>query len=135
MMSCPPHLGRNFRLGDARRRRAEERKLSRPNVAAALPQVKRVFAGEEDSWKYKRIPDMDTDEVKTSKSMWALADAEDVEDAAELDSARAPEEPVQGFIRTGMQACLRQCKVTWRELHNATLAAGLPVPARPSWLN
>ena len=135
MTSCPPHLERNFHLGDCRRRRAEERKLSRPMVAAALPQVKYVFAEEEDSWKYKRTLDMDTDEVKTSKSMWALADAEDVEDAAELDSARAPEEPDQGSIRTGMQACLRQWKVTWRELHNATLAAGLPVPARPSWLN
>ena len=50
---------------------------------------------------------MDIDEMKTSKSMWALADAEDVEDAAELDSARAPEEPDQGSIRTRTQACLR----------------------------
>ena len=135
MMSCPPHLGRNFRHRDSRRRQAEERKLSHPKVAAALPQVKHVFAEEEGSWKYKRNADMDIDEVKTSKSMWALADAEDVEDTAEMDSASAPEEPNQGSIRTGMPPCLRQWKVTCRELHNATLAAGLPVPARPSWLN
>ena len=67
--------------------------------------------------------------------MWRLADAEDVDDASEMDSARAPQEPDQGFIRAGMQVRLRQWKVTRRELHNATLAAGLPVPARPSWLN
>ena len=78
---------------------------------------------------------MDTDEVKTSKSMWRLADAEDMEDASEMDLARAPEELDQGSIRAGMQVRLRQWKVTWRELHNAMLAAGLPAPARPSSLN
>ena len=35
----------------------------------------------------------------------AFADAEDVEDAAEMNSVRAPEEPDQGSIRTGLQAC------------------------------
>ncbi len=40
MTSCPPHLRRNYLLGDARRRRAEERKLSRTRVAASLPEVK-----------------------------------------------------------------------------------------------
>jgi len=134
-MSCPPHLGRNFRHRDSRRRQAEERKLSHPKVAAALPQVKYVFAEEEDSCIYKRTPDMDTDEVKTSKSMWRLADAQDVEESSQMDSARAPEKPDQGSIRVGMQVCLRQWKVTWRELHNETLAPGLPVPARPPWLN
>ena len=74
---------------------------------------------------------MDTDEVKTSKSMLRLADAEDVDDASEMDSARAPQEADQGSIRAGMQVCLRQWTVTCPELHNATLAAGLPVPARP----
>ena len=78
---------------------------------------------------------MHTDEMKTSKSTWALADAEDVEDASEMDSARALEEPDQGSIRAGMQVCLCQWKVRGRKLRNATLAAGLPVPARPSWLN
>ena len=77
-----------------------------------MPTVKYVFAEEGDSWKYKRAPDMDTDEVKTPKSMWRLADAEDVEDVSEMDSARALEEPDQGSIRAGMKVCLRQWKVT-----------------------
>ena len=135
MISCPPHVERSFVFGESRRILAEERKLSRPKFTASLPQVEYVFAEEEDSWKCKRTPDMDTAEMKSSNSMWALPDAEDVGDAAEMDSARAPEEPDQESIRTGMQACLRQCKVTWRELHNATFAARLPVPARPFWLN
>lgn len=121
MAPCLPHLGRNFRLGDARRRR---------------PYVKYFFAEEEDSWKYKRTPNLEIDEVMTRlRSMWRLADAEDLEEASEMDSARALEKPERASIRAGMQACLRQWKVTCRELHTATLAAGLPVPARPSRLN
>ena len=50
-----------------------------------------------------------------------------------MDSARAPEEPDDASIRAGMQVCLRQWKVTCRELRNATLAAGPPVTVRPSW--
>ena len=37
MAQCPPHLRTNYLLGDARRRRAEERKLSCPPVAAGTP--------------------------------------------------------------------------------------------------
>ena len=51
-------------------------------MAAALPQVKYVFADEEDIWKYKKTSDIDIDEVKMSKSMSRLADAEDVEEAS-----------------------------------------------------
>ena len=103
-------------------------------MEAALPEVKYVFAEEEDSWKYKNTRDMDAEEQKTSASIWAAAAAEDAEDAVQLDLGRSPEEPAPASIHARMQTCLWQWKVTARELHNATLAAGLSVPARPSWL-
>ena len=131
MTTCPPHLERNYRLGHARRARAEERKLSHGQVAVALPQVKYVFAdAEEESWKCKCTQDMDGEEVQASKSTWALAEAEDAEEAAQLDATHVAEEADLAPIRARMQACLRQWKVTAGELHNATLAAGLPVPVR-----
>ena len=136
MTACPPHLHRNYQLGHARRVRAEERKLSRPQVASALPTVKYVFVTEDgDSWKFKSTQDMDNAEIQASKSMWAQAQAEDEEEAQQQDATHEGDEPDLTSIRARMQACLRQWKVTVRELHNATLAAGLPVPVRPSWLN
>ena len=136
MTACPPHLHRNYQLGHSRRVRAEERKLSRPQVASALPTVKYVFVTQDgDSWKFKSTQDMDNAEIQASKSMWAQAQAEDEEEAQQQDATHEGDEPDLTSIRARMQSCLRQWKVTVRELHNATLAAGLPVPVRPSWLN
>ena len=53
MASCPPHLRNKYRLGDLRRRRLEERKLSRPVVTASLPKGKFVFANEKEDWTVK----------------------------------------------------------------------------------
>ena len=136
MTACPPHLKRNFHLGHARRLRAEERRLSRPQVATALPKVTYVFEEEdEESWKTKCVQDMDTEELKAAKSSWSSADIDDAEEAKQQDAMLEEEEVEVSAIRARMQACLRQWKVIVRELHNATLAAGLPVPVRPSWLS
>ena len=135
MTACPPHLQRNFQLGHARRLRAQERQLSRPQAATALPKVTYVFVDDnQDSWKGKRIQDMDAEEIRASKSSWAMADDEDAEEAKQQDSTHEGQDADVTTIRARMQACLLQWKVTVRELHNATLAAGLPVPERPSWL-
>ena len=136
MTACPPHLKRNFHLGHARRLRAEERRLSRPQVSAALPKVTYLFQDdEEESWKSKCTQDMDTEELKAAKSSWTSADIDDAEEAKQQDASAEGEDAEPSLIRSRMQACLRQWKVTSRELHNATLAAGLPVPVRPSWLS
>ena len=78
---------------------------------------------------------MDTEELKAAKSSWTSADIDDAEEAKQQDASAEGEDAEPSLIRSRMQACLRQWKVTSRELHNATLAAGLPVPVRPSWLN
>ena len=135
MAQCPPHLRRNYLLGDARRRRAEERKLSCPQVAAALPKVKYVFADDEAGWMYKQTADMDSDELQLATEAWRLADAEDRADTEEAARLCQPDDPDQSEIHAHMKAKLHSFKVEHRELHNATLAAGLAVPARPSWLN
>jgi len=106
MAQCPPHLRRNYLLGDARRRRAEERKLSCPQVAAALPKVKCVFADDEAGWMYKQTADMDSDELQLATEAWRLADAEDRADTEEAARLCQPDDPDQSEIHAHMKAKL-----------------------------
>ena len=76
MAQCPPHLRRTYLLGDACRRRAEERKLESPQVAAALPKVNYVFADAEDGRMHKQSADTDGDELQLADKAWRSADAE-----------------------------------------------------------
>ena len=104
----------------------------------ALPMVTYVFPNSnqdhQDSWKGKRIQDMDDEEIHAAQWSWAMAEDEDVEEAKQQDSMDESKDADLTTIRARMKDCLRQWKVAVRELHNATLAAGLSVPQRPSWL-
>ena len=135
MVACPPHLRRSYHLGNARRKRLEKRKLSRPLVSASLPEVKYVFASDELDWRHKPTADMSEVDREEAGSAWRAADAEDREDAEAADKGVEPCHPDQASIHSRMRAELQKFKVGSRELHNATLAAGLAVPARPSWLH
>ena len=134
MASCPPHVRKKYRLGDRRRRRLEERKLSRPLVTASLPKVKFVFATEKEDWTGKPTGNMDKSESQDAKDAWRAADAEEREIADEADKGIQPDEPERVSIHARMKTQLCKFKVETRELHNAMLAAGLAVPSRPSWL-
>ena len=123
MTSCPPHLRRNYLLGDARRRRAEERKLSRPRVAAALPDVNQVFEEDGPVWMHKPMAEMG-DDLELAKKAWLAAEDEE---GGDID------EDLE--IREGMKGELNRRRITQRELHDATLLCGLAVPERPSLLN
>ena len=135
MASCPPHLRNKYRLGDLRRRRLEERKLSRPVVTASLPKVKFVFANEKEDWTVKPTGNMDESEFKDAKHAWRAADAEEREIAEEADKDIQPDEPERTSIHERMKTQLLKFRVETSQLHNATLAAGLAVPSRPSVLS
>ena len=134
MAACPPHLRKKYRMGDDRRRRLEERKLSRPLVTASLPKVKFVVPNETEDWTGKPTGDMDESESQEAKDAWRAADAEEREMAEEADKGIEPGDPERASIHERMKTQLRKFRVDSRELHNATLAAGLAVPSRPSWL-
>ena len=135
MSACPPHLRRNYELGQARRRRAEGRKLSRPQVNAALPQVKYVCTEHgAESWRQKRSGEMDNSELHRARLLWKSANEDEAEDAKTQDTLDQRAELDVSMIHRRMHALLRSWKVGSRELHNATLAAGLEVPEHPSSL-
>jgi len=135
MTSCPPHVSRACTLGHARRKRMEERKAGRARVSAVLPNVKYIFAEENHGWQGKTTANMSADEASASQTAWTIAEAEDIEEAKSRDVDRSPDGADESAIHERMKTYVRQWQVTVRELHNATLAAGLQVPGRPSWLN
>ena len=132
MTSCPPHLRRNYLLGDARRRRAEERLLSRPRVAASLPKVKYVFEEDGPIWRHKPTAEMG-DDLALAKKAWCTAEDDEKADLDERAKLCQSDEDLK--IRERMKECLNRLKIKHSELHDATLLAGLAVPQRPSTLN
>ena len=78
---------------------------------------------------------MSADESAAARAAWANAEAEDADEAKGRDGVRALDEVDEKSVHERMKMKLREFQVTVRELHNASLAAGLPVPGRPSWLN
>ena len=135
MTACPPHLRRNYELGQARRRRAEDRKLSRPQVSAVLPQVRYVYTeNDTESWRHKRSGEMDDAELQRARLLWKRANEEEAEDAKTQDTSEQGTEVDVSMIHRRMHSLLKSWKVSSRELHNATLAAGLQVPEQPAAL-
>ena len=135
IVSCPPHVSRAYTLGRARRDRMEQRRAGRSQVTAALPHVQFVFEDDKDEWQRKSFSDMSADESVSAVAAWANAEAEDVDEAKVRDSEKAPGDAEEKVMHERMKAKLREWQVSVKELHNAVLAAGLQVPARPSWLN
>ena len=114
---------------------AWKRKVGRAQVTTSLPQVKFVFEDEKDEWQHKSFADMSVDESTIAQAAWAHAEAEDIDEAKARDSGKSPGEADEKTMQDRMKMKLRDWKVSVRELHDAVVAAGLQVPARPSWLN
>ena len=135
IVSCPPHVFRAYTLGHARRDRMEQRKAGRVEVTKALPKLKYAVGESKDDWQRKRFSDMSVDEVSRACAAWADAEAADIEETKDRDREKGPGDARDKVIHERMKAKLREWQVSVRELHNAVLAAGLQIPARPSWLN
>ena len=135
IVSCPPHVFRAYNLGHARRDRMEQQKAGRVEITKALPKLKYAVEESKDDWQRKRFSDMSVDEVSRARAAWADAEAADIEETKDRDREKGPGDARDKVIHERMKAKLREWQVSVRELHNAVLAAGLQIPARPSWLN
>ena len=136
MVSCPPHVRRAYTLGRARRDRMEQRRTGRLQVtASSLPKVQIVTEHDKDEWQRKKFCDMSAEEAVLAAVAWSTAETEDVEAAKARDREKSPGEAEEEAAHQRMKRKLGEWQVSVKELHNAVLAAGLQVPARPSWLN
>ena len=144
LAACPPHVQKDFLLGQARRERAEQRKISKSAVLSSLGPVKFVFAeeDEESSWTRKQCADMTPEEQVAAKQRWQLADQQEEDqgecsDAAGLATASSSSVafPTVAIHSRMRRFLLSSAKWTHRELHDAVLAAGFDAPPSPSLLN
>ena len=135
MVSCPPHVHRAYTLGRARRDRMEQRRAGRSQVTASLPNVQFVFEDDKDDWQRENFSNMSVDEAVLAVAAWDNTEAEDMEQTKARDREKSPGDAEQKVIHERMKTKLREWQVSVKELHNAVLAAGLQVPARPSWLS
>ena len=89
---------------------------------------------EDGEWDGDSVFKLFAAEVKVKVEYEEDPNEEEAEDAKTQDTSEQGSEVDVSMIHRRMHSLLRTWKVSSRELHNATLAAGLQVPEQPSAL-